>query len=869
MSDNIKVAVRIRPLNDREINAAPVNQFMIVNQKANSVQISVGTCTKQFIFDFVGDENTTQEDLFESIGKPISVNCLTGYNSSIFAYGQTGAGKTHTIMGDFQAVSLKKANSGILPRCLEYIFTHTHSHTKNNPSIEYLIKCSFLEIYNEQIHDLLAAQPRNLQIREDIKKGAYVEDLIQETVSNLEETFNCLREGLKNRHVSSTAMNKESSRSHSVFTLYIESKEKKNEIWNFKSSLFHLIDLAGSERQKAADTHGERLKEASMINRSLSTLGNVINSLVEISEGKNRYVRYRDSRLTFLLKDSLGGNSKTCIIANISPSILSYGETLSTLRFAERAKYVKNQAVINEDSIGTILELKEEVNRLKNLLKLNSNQYVNLVDIKKINDLETLLAQNLKIRIQTESNMQRELENKENYLKSLMNTLEKYERKMQGDKMTIKLREDTIKRLQNGQKVPESVLISELQQEIQAIRRENENHPIAAKYFVENDALKHYIVNLENEISVKPTSLTSRLKSNQDFTEKLNQYLEETIKDKAETETKASIYEKKLKGLEKSLEDSYNHINDLSNQLETERSKVLNFEENSVKLLPHPNFDKENSGKNAIMNTIKLSDINIKPPESFNKKEFKPEVCDQCHILRNKIIVLENKVRSLYSDNTELKYYEEESYRLAEDLKKIGFELEKKDVSVEELINENQILLAENEFLSTQILDYSSQISEKDVIISELNQKNSYSDSCLDDNILLRDQINQANQRLSYFQSQYIQLTQDMKESVISREQIIEELRKLQNIEYSLRKECDELKTKLNETLFDNNRLKKDYDDLNKEIIKLSGHNNHSQKISYLAKIKYECNVLKEENSKLKDELKKKSESNNFFNSRT
>ncbi len=208
--------------------------------------------------------------------------------------------------------------------------------TNDGSVFNYLIRCSYLEIYNEQIMDLLDPSSVNLHIREDIKKGVYVEGLIEETVSNAQEMMELIARGSRNRHVGSTSMNKESSRSHSVLTTIIETKSMKEGggVWNIKTSRFHIIDLAGSERQKYTGDVGERLKEAGMINKSLSALGNVINSLVDISEGKNRHVHYRDSKLTFLLRDSLGGNSKTVIIANISPSGVNYGETLSTLKFA-------------------------------------------------------------------------------------------------------------------------------------------------------------------------------------------------------------------------------------------------------------------------------------------------------------------------------------------------------------------------------------------------------------------------------------------------------------------------------------------------------------------------------------------------------
>ena len=256
-----------------------------------------------------------------------------------------------------------------MPRSFEYIFARmadlkADSEAEHN-QVEFLVKTSYLEIYNEQIIDLLDPYSVNMQIREDIKKGVYVENLTEEICSSSSEMMETLKIGARNRHVGSTSMNKESSRSHSVLSTTIESKTMKDGLWNVKVARFHIIDLAGSERAKLTSTGGERLKEAGMINKSLSALGNVINSLVDVGEGKARHIHYRDSKLTFLLRDSLGGNSKTLIIANVSPSSASFGETLSTLKFAQRAKLIKNKAVINEDSTGSISILKEEIKRLK------------------------------------------------------------------------------------------------------------------------------------------------------------------------------------------------------------------------------------------------------------------------------------------------------------------------------------------------------------------------------------------------------------------------------------------------------------------------------------------------------------------------
>lgn len=255
-------------------------------------------------------------------------------------------------------------NRGLQPRILENIFLMVLNESKSEAQKEFLIKSSFIEIYNESIIDLLNPSSHSLMLREDIQKGVYVEGVMEEVLVSLDDAIKVVQRGSRNRHIGATNMNISSSRSHSVFTLFIESKCILNGVKHVKNSKFHFVDLAGSERQKQTASSGERLKEAGNINKSLTVLGSVINGLVENSDGKKTHIRYRDSKLTFLLKDSLGGNSKTSMIANISPSSSSFSETLSTLKFAQRAKLIKNKALINEESSGNLDFLKKEIKRL-------------------------------------------------------------------------------------------------------------------------------------------------------------------------------------------------------------------------------------------------------------------------------------------------------------------------------------------------------------------------------------------------------------------------------------------------------------------------------------------------------------------------
>uniref|UniRef100_A0A0D9X1Z9 Kinesin motor domain-containing protein n=1 Tax=Leersia perrieri TaxID=77586 RepID=A0A0D9X1Z9_9ORYZ len=324
-----------------------------------------------FTFDHVACETISQEKLFRVVGLPMVENCMTGYNGCLFAYGQTGSGKTYTMTGELSKLDNELSkDSGLTPRIFEYLFARIkeEEERRRDDKLKYVCKCSFLEIYNEQITDLLEPSSTNLQIREDIKKGVYVENLMECYVSSVKDVMMLLLQGVANRKMAATNMNSESSRSHSVFTCVIESRWERDSMTHLRFGRLNLVDLAGSERQKSSGAEGERLKEAANINRSLSTLGLVIMTLVDVANGKNRHVPYRDSRLTFLLQDSLGGNSKTTIVANVSPSICSSSETLSTLKFAQRAKLIQNNAKVNEDASGDVMALQKQIEDLKDQL---------------------------------------------------------------------------------------------------------------------------------------------------------------------------------------------------------------------------------------------------------------------------------------------------------------------------------------------------------------------------------------------------------------------------------------------------------------------------------------------------------------------
>ncbi|KAI3926204.1 hypothetical protein MKW98_028340 [Papaver atlanticum] len=371
----VQVIVRMRPPNPN----VDADDLLIV-EKASSESLSV--LGQTFTFDSVADTGSSQKDIYQLVGAPLVENCLAGFNSSIFAYGQTGSGKTYTMWGPSNALledNPSGGEQGLTPRVFEQLFSRMSEEEAKHADkqLKYQCRCSFLEIYNEQITDLLDPSQRNLLIREDVKSGVYVENLSEQDVCTMKDVRLLLIKGLANRRTGATSINAESSRSHSVFTCTVESrcKSMSDGLSSCKTSRINLVDLAGSERQKLTGAAGERLKEAGNINRSLSQLGNLINILADVSQtGKQRHIPYRDSRLTFLLQESLGGNARLAMICAISPVLSCKNETLSTLRFAQRAKAIKNKATVNEVMQDDVNVLREVIRQLKDeLLRMKAN----------------------------------------------------------------------------------------------------------------------------------------------------------------------------------------------------------------------------------------------------------------------------------------------------------------------------------------------------------------------------------------------------------------------------------------------------------------------------------------------------------------
>ena len=352
-SDDIAVICRIRPplVDESTTTTSGSNTEIVQIIEPNGITIGNDNGSYKFAFDAVLGPRSTQVDVFNRVGKNVVDCVLDGFNATVFAYGQTSAGKTHTMLGIPE-------DPGLIIRFAERLF----ERIENSPTwLEYSVQTQYVEIYLERVRDLLeerSVNPKqvlvkqNLQIREDVLRGVHIPDATIKYMCNAQELLQVCEVARLNRATSETLMNQVSSRSHSVLLLFVTQKDLNT--GSSKTSKINLVDLAGSEAVKRSGAEGDRLSEAQAINSSLSALGNVIHAL---TSDKATYIPYRDSKLTRLLQESLGGNAKTWLIVNISPSVINVSETLSTLRFGQRAKSVKNRAVINQ--VRSVQELEE------------------------------------------------------------------------------------------------------------------------------------------------------------------------------------------------------------------------------------------------------------------------------------------------------------------------------------------------------------------------------------------------------------------------------------------------------------------------------------------------------------------------------
>ena len=369
---NIKVISRFRPMNELEKSNGNEEVAEFTSETSLTFNSIRENHRIRFNFDRIFPPNSTQEELYNFGVKEIIDGVLDGYNGTVLAYGQTSSGKTYTMEGLID----DESKMGVIPRMINHVF----NFIRNNNDIEFIMKASMVELYQEKIRDLIDTKRVNLNIRETPSRVIYIENLSEYYVYCENDILNILKIGRENRAQASTKMNEHSSRSHSIFMITIN--QKNNKEGNAKTGKLYLVDLAGSEKITKTGATGTTLEEAKIINKSLTSLGIVINRL---TDGKSKHIPYRDSKLTRVLQESIGGNSKTCLIITCSPSVFNESETLSTLRFGERAKKIRNKAKINKEV--TVMELQRIIDSLNEKLKNANKRIIQLENYIKNNGL--------------------------------------------------------------------------------------------------------------------------------------------------------------------------------------------------------------------------------------------------------------------------------------------------------------------------------------------------------------------------------------------------------------------------------------------------------------------------------------------------
>ena len=657
-SSNVKVYCRIRPENEQEISSGLGT--CLNPQSPTSVQIIVDNLninsglkenynektTQEFTYDKIYPIETTQKTIFEQVAKPLILSAFEGINGTLFCYGQTASGKTYTMEG----ISSDNDLCGIIPRMMNLVFEIINSGSSD---IEFSVKCQYYQIYNEKIQDLIDTTKTDLAIREDKNKGIWVGECTEKYVESEQEMIDFFNTGSNNRIVSSTKMNAISSRSHSLFSVTIYQRNVITE--SSKTGKLYFVDLAGSEKMSKAGVEGNTmLKEAQNINKSIMTLGMVINALTKGA----KHIPYRDSKLTRVLQESLGGNSLTYLIINCSPNMLNQAETLSTLRFGQRAKLIKNKVVANtQQSVKELMmKLKQAEEKIKNLEKIlgtwtGDREYPNNFEEEKN---------------RSKCPECKQLMNKLNYLNVQINTLSQDNEYLQRDKdefldeiknknnENIKLEEQiynlekelknswqehlkTILEIQNSMdnylniiKISNSKNISELNK-IKDLSYKNWTELIKRLNIEQKiDKLQNNINNINNidDIEYYPNNLDEKndIKNN-NFIEKEKQYLKqiEELRNNVNNQT----VKNNLKIINKST------LEELSNQL-----KDYLFKTKSTKLVKDMNKKISDSLITIINNNFNITTLNKLERQKLSSRL---QICKENNILLNNYRMKKNE----------------------------------------------------------------------------------------------------------------------------------------------------------------------------------------------------------------------------------
>ena len=703
--NNISVIIRIKP-EDYSQKYAPIDV-------SNSNSISILSENKEYFFDYIGEENSTQNDIFERCGKKICDYALEGYNGTIFAYGQTGSGKTYTLLGknitnklenkninisalinnareDIKMSELnndissyydtKDENIGLLPRILYYLFQNKEKSEEDN---KYIFKISYLELYKEKMIDLLFPGGDNNNIRiSDSNKVLEIKNLRKFMIDSPEEAIKLIIDGNRFRHTAATLMNDESSRSHAIISIYIENTLiNENKV---KKSVFHIIDLAGSERQTKTGTFGERVKEAGEINKSLLNLSIVINQIINNA----KQISYRDSKLTHLLKDSLGGNAKTSIIATISKLESNLRETINTLNFAQNAKKIKNKAIINEELSGK--DAKFLLEKLDNLQKNYNSMVQQCTKLKKelqnqrnsINEKD-IMSKSLEIQNEDMNKVMNDILEKEEELKKCQEENDALKDKIEKNELAFKLKDNDIK--------------------IFKIKLNNLNDE-KIKLTNENAELKDKIKNLEQE-NIKNNEIIKIMK------EKHKKELLEIENNYKNLQNENIVNDSVLYELKQKLKQYEEKINKMNIELNKSKKKIEEKETN-FKEINNFVIQKENENKLLITN------INVYKDEIKNKKKELDE------LNKNNLEIISKGKQIMSKYNEVINKNKEEILKQKEEIKLLNenlFEKNKKIEKIDSVINEME---KEKNLLKDKYNSAQKSINEYLDTIALLHQKN-------------------------------------------------------------------------------------------------------------------------------------------------
>lgn len=580
-SESIKVVVRCRPMSKKEKEDG--RQMVIeVDPKRSSItgyDPKRNNEKKDFTFDFTYSIESCQEQIFNETALPILSALMEGYNGTIFAYGQTGTGKTFTMEGE-DTPDLK----GIIPRTIEWIF----DKIKQSSGTEFFVQASFVEIYKEEVRDLLIKDSGKLNIRE--KEGLfYVEGCKVIKVESPKEMFNIMNKGRENRKIAATLMNPGSSRSHSLFQIRVESSDIVDGETKYKIGKLNLVDLAGSERQSKTGATGKEQKEGISINLSLGTLGNVISAL---AGGKKGFVPYRESKLTMLLADSLGGNTKTVMIANVGPTDYNFDESINTLWYAARAKKIKNKPKINEDPKDALLRsYQEEIEIIKKQLasygKTGVSPNSNLINTKSNSNLTSTKVEDEAAYKKMEENLEQE----------------KYNFKKQ--------KEEELKKINDEKNLAEEEK-SKLRNKIEEEKEEYQKSKEEAKKLLEK------LKNMKSKVLTSDEA-TKKVKEQEEAINKRKIELEAIEKEKVRLKKEFEEQNKKNFDVMKKYEDAQLHIDDLNNKiflLKQEIEKIKSEKKESMERLQEEAMQLNETNKVFAMENSK---------KEFILKHFIPE----------------------------------------------------------------------------------------------------------------------------------------------------------------------------------------------------------------------------------------------------